>query len=561
MSLLFDFKNALDSRVVVPAASAAVYLIYKKYEPSSPASAVLLLGITPGALVVTLHSHFSSSVIAAFIIYVSYWSLLATIVVAYRLSPFHPLARYPGPVLCKISKGWLAYVAGKGGKAHLYVQDLHMRHGEVVRIGPNELSITHGDITDAVLGAKGLPRGPYYDTRQHEAGMSLDGMRDQALHAVRRRPWARGMSSAAMKYYEELIQNTLGDLVASLKQRMNNPLDISEWMTFFGFDFMGHMAYTCDYGMLKNGYDKEGLFDLIERAMQDSAWISHIPWCLPYLLFIPGGSKDWDRMKALGEQTVEDRIALGSTHRDLFHHLMDEDGHEPVKPTKALVAVDGMLAIIAGGDTTATTLSHLFYFLLRYPTYFERLRKEIDEAFPHGEDSSLNFTKQASMPLLNACINETLRLYPPVLAGLQRRVESGMGGKMIGPYFIPEETQVSLIAYSIHRDPQHFSPLANTFWPDRWLSQEKYLSPSGDIIAADEVITNRDVFIPFSQGPMGCAGKNVALTEMRSVTCALMQNFDVKIADQSFLDTWEDKIEEIFTTRRGTLPVILSLRA
>ena len=109
-------------------------------------------------------------------------------------------------------------------------------------------------------------------------------------------------------------------------------------------------------------------------------------------------------MKVVGEQTVEDRVALGSTHRDLFHHLMDEDGHEPVKPTKALVAVDGQLAIIAGGDTTATTLSHLVYFLLRYPSYMERLRKEVDKAFPQGEDSMLDFTKQTNMPFLNACM-------------------------------------------------------------------------------------------------------------------------------------------------------------
>nr|AAX81445.1 high nitrogen upregulated cytochrome P450 monooxygenase 1 [Phanerodontia chrysosporium] len=551
--------DALDPRIAIP----IVYFIYKKYEPSSPRSAFFLLLALPGVLVVALRvcERFNSYATAVPTVYLAYWSLLSTFVVAYRISPFHPLARYPGPLLCKISKGWLAYVAGKGGKAHLYVQDLHMRYGEVVRIGPNELSITHQDFTRVVLGAKGLPRGPYYDSRQHEAGMSLDGMRDQALHAIRRRPWARGMNTAAMKYYEELIRNTLSDLIVGLKQRTNRPIDISEWTNYFGFDFMGQMAFTRDYGMLKNGYDKEGLLDLIEHAMQDSAWISHIPWSIPFLRYVPGASKYWDQMKAVGERAVADRVALGSNHRDLFHYLMDEDGHEAVRPTKALVAVDGQLAIIAGGDTTATTLSHIVYFLLRYPIYLDRLRKEIDETFPDGADSTLDFTKQTNMPFLNACINEALRLYPPVLAGLQRRVEPGTGGKMIGPYFVPEETQVSLFAYSIHRDPQHFSPLTNTFWPDRWLSQEKYTLPSGDVISADEVVTNRDVFIPFSQGPMVCAGKNVALTEMRSVMCALLQHFDLKIADQSFLDSWEDKIEETFTTKRGTLPVILSLRA
>jgi cytochrome P450 len=59
-------------------------------------------------------------------------------------------------------------------------------------------------------------------------------MRDMTLHPVRRRPWARGMSSAAMKNYEVIIRNTVGDLVNGLKQRINQTIDISEWMTYFG---------------------------------------------------------------------------------------------------------------------------------------------------------------------------------------------------------------------------------------------------------------------------------------------------------------------------------------
>ena len=87
----------------------------------------------------------------------------------------------------------------------------------------------------------------------------------------------------------------------------------------------------------------------------------------------------------------------------------------------------------AGSDTAATTLSHLWYFLLSNPDCFARLRKEIDDAFPRGEDSMRDLTKQGAMPYLNACINEALRLFPPVLTALQRRVVPGMGGRMIGP--------------------------------------------------------------------------------------------------------------------------------
>lgn len=85
--------------------------------------------------------------------------------------------------------------------------------------------------------------------------------------------------------------------------------------------------------------------------------------------------------------------------------------------------------------------------------------------------------------------------------------------------------------------------------------------PSGDIIPASEVTTNRDVFMPFSQGPMVCAGKAVALMEIRALMCAVLQNFEVETADKKSLDNWEDELCEIFTTRRGSLPVYLKPRA
>ena len=67
-------------------------------------------------------------------------------------------------------------------------------------------------------------------------GPSLDGIRDPALHTVRRRPWARGMGTAAMKHYEALIGRTVGDLTQAFKEKAacGEVVDLSRWMTFFG---------------------------------------------------------------------------------------------------------------------------------------------------------------------------------------------------------------------------------------------------------------------------------------------------------------------------------------
>jgi hypothetical protein len=63
-----------------------------------------------------------------------YLGALILFTLAYRLSPFHPLAKYPGPVIAKTSKWWAAYISAKGHQ-HRCFKRLHDRWGDVVRIG------------------------------------------------------------------------------------------------------------------------------------------------------------------------------------------------------------------------------------------------------------------------------------------------------------------------------------------------------------------------------------------------------------------------------------------
>lgn len=83
---------------------------------------------------------------------------------------------------------------------------------------------------------------------------------------------------------------------------------------------------------------------------------------------------------------------------------MDGDDVESVKPPMEEVAADGILAIIAGSDTSAIALSHTFFFLIRHPKFMKRLLKEIDSEYPQAMDTMIDFAKQADMPYLNACM-------------------------------------------------------------------------------------------------------------------------------------------------------------
>lgn len=76
----------------------------------------------------------STSALAISSAFVFYYLLLSVYTVAYRLSPLHPLAAYPGPVHARVSKWWSSYVCADG-KQHIYYKSLHDRFGDIVRVG------------------------------------------------------------------------------------------------------------------------------------------------------------------------------------------------------------------------------------------------------------------------------------------------------------------------------------------------------------------------------------------------------------------------------------------
>lgn len=88
---------------------------------------------------------------------------------------------------------------------------------------------------------------------------------------------------------------------------------------------------------------------------------------------------------------------------------MLEDQDDTIKvPTINDAALSGELAIVAGSDTTSTTLGNIFYYLMANPEYYARLRKEVDEMFPPGEEEPIDGARLAQMIILNAVMRVSL---------------------------------------------------------------------------------------------------------------------------------------------------------
>ena len=82
-------------------------------------------------------------------------------------------------------------------------------------------------------------------------------------------------------------------------------------------------------------------------------------------------------------------------------HQSNEDGAEKEAPPRSTVISDGLLAMIAGSDTTSTILSDLFWLVIRHPDVYRRLQAEVDKFYPPGEDS-LDGKYINDMPYLEA---------------------------------------------------------------------------------------------------------------------------------------------------------------
>ena len=111
-----------------------VHLIFKETETTRLHWLFVLLLAIPGYLTLLYLPHAGSAIMAAAKVFSLFWSTLVASILVYRVSPWHPLAKYPGPLLCKLTKFHLAYFA-LGGKQHLYYYELHQKYGIVVRVG------------------------------------------------------------------------------------------------------------------------------------------------------------------------------------------------------------------------------------------------------------------------------------------------------------------------------------------------------------------------------------------------------------------------------------------
>ncbi|KAF5329576.1 hypothetical protein D9619_009005 [Psilocybe cf. subviscida] len=542
------------------------HMKYRKHEPTSVTPVLLsILGLSvPSTLL--LVPYYPNSPTKAFLLAVVTFSTgLLGCISFYRLSTLHPLAHYPGPIQCRLTKLWGAWIA-LDGQPHVYYKRLHDQYGPIVRVGPNELSIIDASMIPTVLGSNGMPKGPMWAGRRilpsknHSAHNSLTAVRNFRRHAELRRPWNNAFRPSSVEGFTEMMVKRVDQLVEVLKERASatkggRGIDLALWLNYFTFDFMGDLAFGGVYSFMEDG-DIQGILPVMRRGIFVPSISQHVPWAVGLVHLVPFIGSNTLALARFGIEQAKKRVELTSSilRKDLFYYLFESvESQSTADPSLVLKksVSSSLLVIVAGSDTTAAVLSNVFYYLLSHPEYYQRLREEIDALFPFTDANSSPVDVKAmnGLHLLNAVINEALRLQPPIPTSLQRAPAVGGGPKVLSDEItIPEGTAVVISPYVIHRSPHYFSPNPDKFWPERWISQDP------------GIITDRSAFIPFSTGQANCPGKPLAIVQLRYTIASIVRAFDAEFADGYDAARWEKELQDRYVVVKGELPVKLTSR-
>jgi cytochrome P450 len=175
---------------------------------------------------------------------------------------------------------------------------------------------------------------------------------------------------------------------------------------------------------------------------------------------------------------------------------------------------DELIALLfAGYDSTATALSLTLGLLADHPSVQADLRSELDTVLDDGPPTPAALD---DLPLLDAVVRESLRLYPPQYVLFREPVER----VQLAGYRIEPGTTVVLAPWVVQRDPQFWDD-PGQFRPERWLD-------GGTATTGDRP---EFAYVPYGAGPRHCLGAGLANQTLRLVLAIICGARQLELVD------------------------------
>ncbi|KAJ5408548.1 hypothetical protein N7509_002431 [Penicillium cosmopolitanum] len=478
------------------------------------------------------------------------------------------LRKYPNfYALSGISDLPFLYEAQRGFRSR-NLFEAHKKH-PVLRIGPNALSYSDPNAIKDIYGhGTSCVKDRFYSetggTHAHLADVV-----DKKEHARKRKVLSSAYAVKNLEEWEFNVANVAGKVIKAFDKRCTAPLlpntippkgdltvDYRNWTVLFAAAAIANIGLSEDLGFLDEGLDvikseskdgavKEASFRECHGATGTVSY--QLVWAYDWFkifkrmskIFSSGYRKmwkldgDWGGIVYNRATTRLNRYIAGEKLDDFFAAMMEDKNGDPHNLEWGEIVAEINIMMNAGHDTTAISLRNVMFFSLKSPKCLAKLREELDGVLDEDEVVA-SYSKVKNLPYLRACIDESLRMLPPVIFGLPRRTP--VEGTAILDNYVAGDTSVSMSAYVVHHQVSVFED-HDTYKPERWLGEEgKPLQP---------------YFIPFSTGARGCIGRNISYLEQTVLVASLIHRFEFALTSPD----WNPPVKETTNLSPGPMPI------
>lgn len=368
-------------------------------------------------------------------------------------------------------------------------------------------------------------RGPWYAAlKLHPERDNITSYIDERKHAEIRARMAPGYSGKENHHLEAEVDEKLlqmHELVA--EKYLNRPeegifrsVDLGRITSFFTLDVISKIAFGQEFGFLANDEDPFG-------------YLENLAQMLPAIIVFGVYTELTNLMKlpliksALPKNT--DKRGLGRVMGFAADRVRERFGNKPVVRRDMLGAFinkgltqgelesETLTQITAGSDSTASSLRLTLHFISTSPPILERLLAEARAGIAAGKISRpvIKDAEARTLPYLQACIKEGLRMYPPVTGLLMKRVPDGGAHIEVDGVekFAPGGTQIGWNSWGMMRHETIFGEDVEIYRPERWLARDGSDKERARITRMTDVVS-----LCFGYGRFGCLGRGVATMEL-----------------------------------------------
>jgi len=419
-------------------------------------------------------------------VFASYLAALFASIIVYRLF-LHPLSRFPGPLFARATKLYGPWT-NRYGQMHIEQNKLFAKHGNIVRIAPNELAILSTDAIPKIHAAKSGCRkrnAGVYNVVHYKGEYNLDTILDREEHRWRRQVWERAMTTTALAGYEASTREVCRSWLNKVASFNGRPIDTSLFSRLITFDHMGKIGFTHEFHTVDDGKENH-MLRLLEVLFGQVAQLGELAWPIAILqgFNVGGESAEFDELaKQMTDRREQDDT--DDKHDILKYLIQDFRAKKPIALfNRSILYADASLILVGATDTIAAALSYAFYHLATHPDAQTALYNEIGPLFGKTVPGQFFHNDVSQVEYLDAIINETLRLDNPVCNNAARLTPPE--GIVVDGVFIPGGVGVRVPGYAMQRSEKAFVQ-ADEFIPERWTTRP-------------ELVIDRAAFMPFIVG-------------------------------------------------------------